>query len=75
MRAQSAGKNPTNDAIEFTVVSEGKRYRYGMPMTDRPVPSLGGLPADMLQGATLIVDEERMIDEAQCFEAGEPWSV
>lgn len=60
-----------SDGIEFSVISAAGRRRYSMPMTERPVESLGGLPADMLQGARLIVDPAQMLPEELCFEAAE----
>lgn len=42
--------------IRFSVVSPKCRATYEMPRTDRPIADLCGLPAHMLDGATLYVD-------------------
>lgn len=42
--------------IRFSVVSPTCRAAYEMPRTDRPIADLCGLPAHMLDGATLYVD-------------------
>jgi hypothetical protein len=41
--------------IRLTVVGPEYRADYVMPWTERPVEAFGGLPADMLDGATLFV--------------------
>ena len=41
--------------IRLTVVGPEYRADYVMPWTERPVEAVGGLPADMLDGATLFV--------------------
>ena len=43
--------------IAVKVVGHGVSALYRMPWSDRGVEALGGLPADMLHGATLILDE------------------
>lgn len=40
------------------VVGHGVRALLRLPFTDAPVPSMPGLDADMLDGATLILDPE-----------------
>jgi len=44
--------------IEFRVVTATHAMRYAMPWSDAPLACLGGIPADMLHGATLILDPE-----------------
>lgn len=46
--------------IEVQVVTATHSARFSMPWSEAPVAMLGGIPADMLDGATLILDEARI---------------
>lgn len=56
MTASRARVSDEARPIRFSVVSPTCRAAYEMPRTDRPVDVLGGIPAHMLDGATLYVD-------------------
>lgn len=47
---------PLRRPIRFRVVTPTTTALYAMPWSDAPVAALGGLPADMLQGAVLYID-------------------
>jgi len=50
----------TDRWITMKVVGHGVRALLRLPFSDAPVPSMPGLDADMLDGATLILDPERI---------------
>jgi hypothetical protein len=49
-----------SDAIRFRAVSRDGIRDYEMPYSEQPVAKFKGIPADMLNGATLYLDEDEI---------------
>jgi hypothetical protein len=48
------------DVIRFRAISRDGVRDYEMPYSEQPVAKFRGLPADMLNGATLYLDEDEI---------------
>jgi hypothetical protein len=48
------------DVIRFRAVSRDGVRDYEMPYSEEPVAKFRGIPADMLNGATLYLDEDEI---------------
>jgi hypothetical protein len=46
--------------IRFRAISRDGTRDYEMPYSEQPVAKFRGIPADMLNGATLYLDEEEI---------------
>jgi hypothetical protein len=54
------GVMSVGDVIRFRAVSRDGSRDYEMPYSEAPIPKFRGLPADMLNGAVLYLDEDEI---------------